>query len=98
MEQANYNGGGFGGRGRLFGVFERGVDSLAPPRVCDLPPHVASLCAAQYGVTHGCDPSGVPCLHCEQMAMPLACPAMPLRASLPMGTNAASLRCRFACL
>ena len=43
------------------------ADSLAPPPGCDLfgyhifPPHVASLRAAQYGVTHGCDPSGVPC-------------------------------------
>lgn len=69
MEQANYNGGGFGrGRlwcwlagGQLLGSFGRGVDSLAPPP--GFPPHVASLRAAQYGVTHGCDPSGVPCSH-----------------------------------
>lgn len=74
MEQANYNGCGFGrglAGGRLFDGFERGVDSLAPPP--GFPPHVASLRAAQYGVTHGCDPSGVPCSLCEQMRMPLAC-------------------------
>ena len=71
MKQANYNGrlrGSVGGVGRGVG---RGVDSLAPPPGCDLfgylPPHVASLRAAQYGVTHGCDPSGVPCSLSEQL-------------------------------
>ena len=66
MKQANYNGPLRGSVGGVGGV-GRGVDSLAPPPGCDLfgyhifPPHVASLRAAQYGVTHGCDPSGVPC-------------------------------------
>ena len=41
-------------------------------------PHVASLRAAQYGVTHGCDPSGVPCSLCEQLGLPIACPTMPI--------------------
>ena len=75
MKQANYN-------GRLRAAFGRGVDSLAPPPGCDLfgylPPHVASLRAAQYGVTHGCDPSGVPCSLCEQLGLPIACPTMPI--------------------
>ena len=69
MKQANYNGRRWGSVGGV----GRGVDSLAPPPGCDLfgyhifPPHVASLRAAQYGVTHGCDPSGVPCSLCEQV-------------------------------
>ena len=116
MKQANYNGrlrGSVGGVGR-------GVDSLAPPPGCDLfgyhifPPHVASLRAAQYGVTHGCDPSGVPCSLSEQLGCRLCAlrcrfehcsasnwvadcvPCDADLASLPMGTNAASLRCQFA--
>ena len=85
MEQANYNGGfgrGLAG-GRLFGGFERGVDSLAPPP--GLPPHVASLRAAQYGVTHGCDPSGVPCSLCEQLGSRLC--ALRCRFSLAADGN-----------
>ena len=173
MKQANYNGrlrealAALGVALAALGVALTASHRLRGAICLDiiiLPPHVASLRAAQYGVTHGCDPSGVPYSHlranvdavcvpcdaasslaadgnqhgefamplcpigrcsvaprisprfarlntglrtaatppgcpartCEQMAMPLACPAMPLRASLPMGTNAASLRCRFA--
>ena len=76
------------------------ADSLAPPPGCDLfgylprmSPRFAQL---NTGLRTAATPPGCPARTCEQMAMPLACPAMPLRASLPMGTNAASLRCRFA--
>ena len=99
MKQANYNGrlrGSVGGVGR-------GVDSLAPPPGCDLfgyhifPPHVASLRAAQYGVTHGCDPSGVPCSLCEQLGCRLRALRCRFECSLceQMGSRLRALRCRF---
>ena len=69
MKQANYNG---RLREALAALAALGVALTASHRLRGAifwisSPHVASLRAAQYGVTHGCDPSGVPCSLCEQM-------------------------------
>ena len=70
---------------------------LCPIGRCSVAPRISPRFARlNTGLRTAATPPGCPARTCEQMAMPLACPAMPLRASLPMGTNAASLRCRFA--
>ena len=81
MKQANYNG-RFRAALAVLGVALTASHRLRVRFVWISSPHVASLRAAQYGVTHGCDPSGVPCSLCEQLGLPIACPAMPLRALL----------------
>ena len=99
MKQANYNGGlrgSVGGIGRGVG---RGVDSLAPPPGCDLfgylPRMSPRFARLNTGLRTAATPPGCPARSASKWVADCV-PSDAALASLPMGTNAASLRCRFA--
>ena len=102
MKQANYNGrlrGSIGGVGRGVDSVGRGVDSLAPPPGCDLfgylPRMSPRFARLNTGLRTAATPPGCPARSASNWVADCV-PYDAALASLPMGTNAASLRCRFA--